>query len=146
MTEKEYRYAERVLYSYRSNKEHAERLNEELRMLRRAGEVHGQQYGQTTAGLKADPVARYVDEVMSLESRLKRVTRRVRAVERMREDLEKGRVITVTKPRNLLLILDGYYIPGATVNEFLTVFCWSRSIFYVRRRELVMVTGEYLRG
>ena len=146
MTEKEYRYAERVLYSYRSNKEQAESLNAELRMLRRAGDVHGQWYGQTTAGLKADPVARYVDEVMSLESRLKRVTRRVRAVDRMREDLEKGRVLTVTKPRNLLLILDGYYIPGLTVNEFLTSFSWSRSIFYVRRRELVMVTGEYLRG
>lgn len=146
MTEKEYRYAERVLYSYRSNKEQAERLNEELRMLRRAGSVHGQGYGVRVAGLKADPVARYVDEVMSLESRLKRVTRRVRAVDRMREDLEKGRVITVTKPRNLLLILDGYYIPSLTVNEFLTSFCWSRSIFYVRRRELVMVTGEYLRG
>ena len=72
--------------------------------------------------------------------------RKIVSIHRKLYRLEKGRVITVTKPRNLLLILDGYYIPGLTVNEFLTVFSWSRSIFYVRRRELVMVTGEYLRG
>ncbi len=146
MTEKEYGYAERALYSYRRNKEKASTLAAELEILREAGDVHGQGYGQTAAVLNADPVARHVDEVMRLESRLRKVMRRVTAVDRMREDLRNGKVITITKPRNLLLILDGYYIPGATVNEFLTVFCWSRSIFYARRRELVMVTGEYLRG
>lgn len=81
-----------------------------------------------------------------LEVRLKRVMRRVSAVDRLREDLVNGRVITVTKPENLVLVLDKYYIAGVTIYEFLNTFHWSRSIFYVRRRELVMITGEYLRA
>lgn len=146
MTENEYRYAEKVLYSYRRNNETCAGLSEELQALREAGDVHGQSYGQIAAGGGNDPVARHVDEVMRIESRLKRIQRRVSAVDEMRKDLRAGNVITITKPKNLLLILDGYYIPGATVNEFLTAFCWSRSIFYVRRRELVMIAREYLRA
>lgn len=146
MTDDEYRYAEKVLYSYRRNVETSERLSEELRMLRASGDVYGQSYGQIATGGSGDPVARHVDEILMLEARLKRILRRVKAVDEMRKDLREGNVITITSGKNLLLILDGYYIPCLTVNEFLTAFCWSRSIFYVRRRELVMIAGEYLRA
>ncbi len=146
MTDDEYRYAEKVLYSYRRNVETSERLSEELRRLWASGDVHGQSYGQIATGGSGDPVARHVDEILRVEARLKRILRRVKAVDEMRKDLREGNVITITSGRNLLLILDGYYIPCLTVNEFLTAFCWSRSIFYVRRRELVMITGEYLRA
>lgn len=146
MTEKEYRYAEKVLYSYKRNVETCCRLSEELRSLREAGDVHGQNYGQIATGGSGDPVARHVEEVMRIEARLKRIQRRVKAVDEMRKDLQAGNVITIMKPKNLLLILDGYYIPRVTVNEFLSIYCWSRSIFYVRRRELVMIAGEYLRA
>lgn len=146
MTEKEYRYAEKVLYSYRRDNEKASTLAAELDILREAGDVHGQSYGQRTGGGSGDPVARHVEKVMSIESRLKRVLRRMKAVDRMREDLQKDRVITITSSKNLLLILDGYYIPRVTVSEFLSANNWTRSIFYIRRRELVMITGEYLRA
>ena len=146
MTDDEYRYAEKVLYSYRRNVETSERLSEELRRLWASGDVHGQSYGQIATGGIGDPVARHVDEILRVEARLKRILRRVKAVDEMRKDLREGNVITITSGRNLLLILDGYYIPCLTVNEFLTAFCWSRSIFYVRRRELVMIAGEYLRA
>ena len=146
MTGNEYRYAEKVLYGYRRNAETAARLSEELRMLREIGDVHGQSYGQTIRGGVGDPVARHVDEVMSLEGRLKRVMRRVKAVDRMREDLQTGKVITITTRKDLLLILDEYYISGITAREFVSKYSWSRSMFYVRRRELVMIAGEYLRA
>ena len=146
MTGNEYRYAEKVLYGYRRNAETAARLSEELRSLREAGDVHGQSYGQSISGGKSDPVARHVDEVMSLEGRLKRVMRRVKAVDRMREDLQTGKVITITTRKDLLLILDEYYIAGITASEFVRIYRCSRSMFYVRRRELVMIAGEYLRA
>ena len=146
MTDDEYRYAEKVLYSYKRNVETSERMSEELRRLRASGDVHGQSYEQIARCGSGDPVARHVDEIMRLEARLKRILRRIKAVDEMRKDLREGNVITITKPKNLLLILDGYYIPCLTVNEFLSINCWSRSIFYVRRRELVMITGEYLRA
>ena len=148
MQGKEYRYAEKVLYSYRANVERASMLALELDILREAGDVKAQKYGQTPGNVSGigDPVSSHVMEVLRLEARLKRVMRRVSPVNQLREDLEKGRVITITSPKNLLLILDKYYIAGSTVNEFLRVYRWSRSIFYVRRRELVMITGEYLRA
>ncbi len=148
MTEQEYRYAEKVLYSYRRDNEKASTLSAELEILREAGDVRVQSYNGLVENVQgiSDPVASHVEKVMSLERRLKRVLRRVKAVDQMREDLQNDRVITITSKRNLLLILDGYYIPCLTVNEFLTAFCWSRSIFYVRRRELVMIAGEYLRA
>ncbi len=148
MTEQEYRYAEKVLYSYRRDNEKVSILAAEIEILREAGDVRVQSYNGSVGNVQgiSDPVASHVEKVMSLERRLKRVLRRVKAVDQMREDLQNDRVITITSKRNLLLILDGYYIPCLTVNEFLTAFCWSRSIFYVRRRELVMIAGEYLRA
>lgn len=148
MQAKEYRYAEKVLYSYRPNLEEASTLELELDILREAGDVKAQQYEQIPGKVSgiSDPVSDYVSEVMRLEARLKRVMRRVSAVDRMREDLVNGRVITITKPDNLVIILDKFYIAGVTVYEFLNSSHWSRSIFYVRRRELVMITGEYLRA
>lgn len=148
MTDDEYRYAEKVLYSYRRDNEKVSTLLAEIDILREAGSVRVQSYNGLVGNVHgiSDPVASHVEKVMSLERRLKRVLRRVKAVDQMREDLQNDRVITITSKRNLLLILDGYYIPCLTVNEFLTAFCWSRSIFYVRRRELVMIAGEYLRA
>ncbi len=148
MQAKEYRYAEKVLYSYRSNLEAASTLALELDILREAGDVKAQQYAQMPGKVSgiSDPVSEHVSEVMRLEARLKRVMRRVSAVDRLREDLVNGRVITITKPENLVIILDKYYIAGVTIYEFLSTSHWSRSIFYVRRRELVMITGEYLRA
>ncbi len=148
MTDDEYRYAEKVLYSYRQDNEKASILAAETDILREAGDVRVQSYNVSGGSVQSisDPVARHVEKVMSLERKLKRVLRRVKAVDRMREDLQNDRVITITSKRNLLLILDGYYIPCVTAREFLSVVRWSRSIFYVRRRELVMIAGEYLRA
>ena len=146
MTDDEYRYAEKVLYSYRRNVETCARMSEELRMLRASGDVHGQGYGQIARGGSVDPVARHVDEILRVEARLKRILRRVKAVDEMRKDLREGNVITITSGRNLLLIMEEYYIAGITASEFLRVYSWSRSVFYVRRRELVMIVGEYLRA
>ena len=81
---------------------------------------------------------------MKLEASLGRQMRRVKAVDQMRKDLEAGKVITITSPRNLLKILESYYVAGVSVREFLEITHWVRSTFYVRRRELVMITGEYL--
>ena len=83
---------------------------------------------------------------MRLERRLRRMTRRVIAVESLREDLRKGAVVTITSPRNLQTILEDYYMAGSTVRDFLEMTHWVRSTFYVRRRELVIITGEYLRA
>ena len=148
MTDDEYRYAEKVLYSYRRDNEKVSTLAAELEILREAGDVRVQSYNVSGGNVQgiSDPVARHVEKVMSLERRLKRVLRRVKAVDVMREDLQNDRVITITSKRNLLLILDGYYIPCVTAREFLSAVRWSRSVFYVRRRELVMIAGEYLRA
>lgn len=58
MTEEEYRYAEKVLYSYKRNVETSERLSEELRILRASGDVYGQSYGQIATGGSGDPLHR----------------------------------------------------------------------------------------
>ena len=148
MLEAEYRYAERVLYRHKASVKKCAEMGSEIAGLRAKGDVQGQSY-KSCAGVHggvSDPVARHVEEVMKLERRLRRMMRRVQAVESLREDLRAGKVITITSPRNLLKILEDYYIAGATVSEFLASTHWVRSTFYVRRRELVMIAGEYLRA
>ena len=148
MTDEEYRYAERVLYGYKRQSEKCAEMVLEIADLRSKGDIHGQSYdvGVCVHGSVSDPVGRHVEEVMKREGRLRRMMRRVKAIECLRKDLESGKVITITSPRNLLRILNDYYIAGATVSKFLEITHWVRSTFYVRRRELVMIAGEYLRA
>ncbi|MBQ3447314.1 MAG: hypothetical protein IJG37_06710 [Synergistaceae bacterium] len=148
MRECEYRYTERVLYRHKDTEKKCEELALEIAELRVKGDVQGQRYNACAGvhGSVSDPVARHVEEVLRMERRLRRMSRRMRVVESLRDDLRNGGVVTVTHPRNLLRILEDYYIAGSTVLEFLELTHWVRSTFYVRRRELVMVTGEYLRA
>ena len=147
MREKEYRFTECVMYGYKGNVEKCAELAVEIDALREKGDVQGQNYNTdiNVHGGTSDPVAHHVEKIMKLEHKLKRLLQRVRAVDRLREDLTTGNVITITKPRNLLKILDDYSIAKATVSEFLRLTHWGRSAFYVRRRELVILAGEYLR-
>ena len=142
-----YRYTERVLYSYRHNVEMSGKLSGELDMLRAKGDMSGQSYGNAgrVSGV-SDPVLSYVMKAEELEHKLKRVMRRVKAVDSLREDLRLGKVITITSPRNLLRILAEHYIDGVTVSEFLRYTHWVRSTFYARKHELVLIAGEYLRA
>ena len=147
MTNEEYyRYTEKVLYSYKNNVNVSEKLIGELDMLRNAGDISGQSYGNSgkVSGI-LDPVLAYVMRVEGLESKLKRVMRRVKAVDTLREDLRNGNVITVTSARDLLKILNEHYIEKQTVSAFLGIHNWVRSTFYARKHELVLIAGEYLR-
>ncbi len=147
MTNEEwYKYTEKVLHSYRRNVESALRVQQELDILRECGSMAGMKYAEGGISGSGNPVLSYVMRAEGLENKLKRILRRVLAVERLREDLQNGGVITVTKPRNLLRILTEYYIDGLTVTEFLRQTSWVRSTFYARKRELVMIAGEYLRA
>ncbi|MBQ3399587.1 MAG: hypothetical protein IJG51_11915 [Synergistaceae bacterium] len=148
MREAEYRYVERVLYHHKDTEEKCAELAAEIDAMRAKGDARGQSYNACAGvhGGTSDPVARYVEEIMRQEKRLRRLARRVEAVEMLREDLRNGEVITVTSSRNLLRILEDYYLAGSTVMEFLRITRWVRSTFYVRRRELVMIAGEYLRA
>ena len=147
MTNEEwYKYTEKVLRSYRRNVESALRVQEELDILRECGSMAGMKYaGGHTSG-SGDPVLSYVMRSEGLENKLKRIMRRVKAVEKLREDLRNGEIITITSPRNLLRILTEYFIDGLTVSEFLRQTSLVRSTFYVRKRELVTIAGEYLRA
>ena len=148
MREKEYRFTECVMYGYKRDAEKCADLALEIDALRGNGDVQGQNYSAdiNNHGGVSDPVARHVEKIMKLEHKLKRLLRRVGAVTRLRENLTTENIITITKPRNLLKILDDYYIAKATVSEFLRQTHWGRSAFYMRRRELVMLAGEYLRN
>ncbi len=147
MTNEEwYKYTEKILRSYRRNVESALRVQEELDILRECGDMAGMRYAEGHASGSGDPVLSYVMRAEGLENKLKRIKRRVRVVERLREDLRNGEIITVTSSRNLLRILTEHYIDGLTVTEFLRITSWVRSTFYARRRELVMIAGEYLRA
>ena len=148
MREKEYRYAERVMYGYKREAEKCAELAVKIATMREKGDVQGQNYRAdiNAHSLTSDPVARHVETIMKLEHRLSCLSRRVRAVDQLREDLTMESVITITSPRNLLRILEDYYIAQATVSEFLIQTHWVRSTYYVRRRELVMLMGEYLRA
>lgn len=148
MTEKkEYRLAEKVLSGYVKNVREAQKLMMEVSRLRDVGDIHAQSYEVNHgSGGVSDPVASYVYRLMSVEHKLARLLRRIAVVDMLRGDLLAGNVITNTSPKNLLLVLDMYYISGFTVSEVVRFLRWSRSIFYVRRNELVSLTGEYLRG
>lgn len=125
----------------------AQKLMMEVSLLRDGGDVHGQSYEvHTGSGGISDPVADYVSRLMRAEHRLAVLMRRISAVDRLKADLLTGNVITTASPRNLLLILDMHYISGFTVSEVVRFLRWSRSIFFVRRNELLSLTGEYLRG
>lgn len=147
MREGEYRYTERVLYMHKDTVRKCAEIALEIATLRAKGDVQGQSY-KACAGVHggvSDPVARHVEEVLRMERRLRRMCRRVKAIESLRDDLRSSSVITVTRPCNLLRILEDYYLAWSTVLEFLEKTRWVRSTFYVRRRELVMIAGEYLR-
>ena len=148
MLEAEYRYAERVLYRHKDSVKKCAEMASEIAELRAKGDVPVQSYKACAGvhGSVSDPVARHVEEIMRQERRLQRMVRRVQAVESLREDLRNGAVITITSPRNLLKILEDYYMAGTMVSDFLTSTHWVRSTFYMRRRELVIITGEYLRA
>lgn len=147
MTNEEwYKYTEKVLHSYRRNVESALGVQEEIDILRECGDIARMRYAEGHSSGSVDPVLLFVMRVEGLENKLKRIMRRVKAVEKLREDLRNGEVITVTKPRNLLRILTEHFIDGLTVTEFCRQTSWVRSTFYARRRELVMIAGEYLRA
>ena len=57
---------------------------------------------------------------------------------RLAEKVLSGYVKNVSEAQN--------YISGFTVSEVVRFLRWLRSIFYVRRNELVSLTGKYLRG
>ena len=145
--EKRYKVAEKVLRGYSSNVDEATKLMEEVSRLRDGGDVHAQSYEvHTGSGGVSDPVAEYVSRLMRAEHRLAVLMRRISVVDRLRADLLAGNVITTTSPRNLILILEMHYISGLTVSEVVSFLRWSRSIFFVRRKELLSLAGEYIRG
>ena len=148
MTEdKEYRQAEKVLKWYVRNVDESQKLMAEVSLLRDGGDVHGQSYEvHRGSGGISDPVAGYVSRLMSAEQRLSGLMNVILAVDRMRADLLSGNVITTTSPRNLYLVLEMHYVKGMSASAVVRVLRWSRSIFFVRRRELLSLTGEYLRG
>ncbi len=136
------------MYGYKREAEKCAELAVEIAAMREKGDVQGQNYRADikASGVMSDPVARHVETIITLERKLSCLSRRVRAVDQLREDLAKKSVITITSPRNLLRILEEYYIAQATVSEFLIQTHWVRSTYYVRRRELVILMGEYLRA
>lgn len=140
-------YAEKVLYSYRLNKEREELLKAEIAELAGMLDVRGQNYSPdgVRQGKYTDPVASRYERIEAVEGRLKLVSKRVRAVEALREDLRIGCVDALTGTDKLLLLLEGYYMEQVPAKEFLRRAGWLRSVFYARRRELVMLAGEYLR-
>ncbi len=93
MTNEEwYKYTEKILRSYRRNVESALRVQEELDILRECGDMAGMRYAEGHASGSVDPVLSYVMRAEGLENKLKRIKRRVRAVERLREDLRNGEI------------------------------------------------------
>lgn len=137
-----YRHAEKCLRGYKINTARLEQLRAELIDLQAESDIHAQDYkGRVMSGaVGADPVSSYVHRVMNIEHRISVLERYTLPVQQLREDLQRS---TDTASRNMLLVLEQYYLAGVPMTRLLEVTGWNRSTFYSRRLSLVTLAVSY---
>lgn len=139
---REYRYAEKCLYSYKGNEELLSDVRAELSELRQRGDIHGYMYDVPSKSSRGhtDPVSSYVSALESAERRVMRLMRRVVPVRRLRKDVKGGG----RRNAHHRLILEEYYIEHVPMTTLLASVHWSRSAFFARRYDLVLRAISYL--
>lgn len=141
-----YRELEAYLYAYRELCVKEEALREVMRLLDSGGDVHGQKWSGviTDGGLPGSPVSMWYEACEKCGGELERIARITEGIRRMREDLrERSRYSP--KCWDMLGILEAVYMAGVSFGEYVRGRDDERTQ-YRRRRELVMMTGEYICG
>lgn len=135
-TNDEYRYAEHCLYSYARNKEKNERLKAELTELKNSCDVKEQSYNiQSHGGRITSPVERYIERILSIESKIARIHRQIEPVQEFEGELARQR--PSRRFSQMRTILESYYIGHKSAQEVQADHKIPRWKFYVLRKEIV---------
>ena len=137
-----YRHVEKCLRGYKINTARLEQLRAELIDLQAESDIHAQDYSgrMMSVAVGADPVSSYVQRKLTLEHRIFVLEKHTQPIKLLREDLQRS---TDSASRNMLLVLEQYYLAGVSMTRLLEVTGWNRSTFYSRRLSLVTLAVSY---
>ena len=141
-----YRFAEKCLYEYPSNKARLNALLDELEILRTSSDVRGHSYevGNNVKGSHAEPVSAYVERIESVEHAILRVRRYVDPITKLTADLSCSYILANSKGEDCRNILYLYYFGKNAIQSILSQMNISKSVFYERRKYLVQQAIKYL--
>ena len=129
-------FIEHCLYEYKENKAALEALKFEVTDLK---SVHGQNYDGHAINGVSDPVSEVTARIIAIEGRITRLERKVKGVERLRDDLS-GSDLRYSQMRQ---ILELKYINHEDNIETQEAMAISSSTFWRRVRELLYIARKY---
>ena len=136
-----FKLTEKRLFRYSDNLEKLAELKTELEALRSKGDIKAQQYSVIGYNSGAgDPVAEYVNKLLKLETKLKKLKSEVSSVSKFISDMEEEKS---PASRNVLLFIRLFYIDKHSVKEIADGLKIPRRTLYARRRQIVKKCSKY---
>ena len=129
-------FVEHCLYEYKENKASLEAMRFEISDLK---SVHGQNYDGHVINGVSDPVGDVTARIIALEGRIARIERKVRGVERLRDDL-KGSDLRYSQMRQILELKYINHEDNIEVQETIAI---SVSTFWRRVHDLLHIARKY---
>lgn len=134
------------MYEYKRNVACLEVLRGDLQVLKSSTDVKAQSYEVMFGNnmLPSDPVVTHFTKIETVENRIKQLERWTSPIRKLEEDLNAPYVLENSRSKELLEILRLYYFGGNAIDLVTSELKISRSPFFRRRRELVLMAINYL--
>ena len=137
-----FRFVEKCLHDYNANLSRISVLQDDIRLLRMGGDIHGQSYETIVSnGKLSDPVSKHVEKLERLEKEVSRLKRLTTPITKLIDDLKKSRS---QKFSEYLSIITLFYFKSFTISDIALEIKKSPRTVSTRRRELVMLAARYL--
>ena len=141
-----FRYAEKCLYEYKRNIAALDVLREDLRVEKVGTDVHAQSYQLNFGfcGEPSNPVESRLIKIENLENKIRILERYTKPVTQLMTDLNAPENLIGSENKLLLDILKLLYFGKNTVEAILDELHIARRTFTRKRRDLVLLTADYL--
>ena len=141
-----FRYAEKCLYEYKRNIAALDVLREDLRVEKVGTDVHAQSYQLNFGfgGEPSNPVESRLIKIENLENKIRILERYTKPVTQLMTDLNAPENLIGSENKILLDILKLLYFGKNTVEAILDELHIARRTFTRKRRDLVLLTADYL--
>lgn len=141
-----FRHAEKCLYEYKRNIAALDVLREDLRVEKAGSDVHAQSYQLSFgfSGEPSNPVENRLIKIENLESKIRLLERYTKPVTQLMNDLDAPENLQGSDNELLLNILKLLYFGKNTIEAILDELHIARRTFARKRRDLVLMTAQYL--
>ena len=140
-----FRHAEKCLYEYKRNIAALDVLREDLRVEKAGSDVHAQSYQLSfNFGEPSNPVESRLIKIENIESKIRLLERYTKPVTQLMNDLNAPENLQGSDNELLFNILKLLYFGKNTVDAILDELHIARRTFARKRRELVLMTSDYL--